>query len=400
MVVPDAHGRHPPHLHVALRGRLLAPQDGLGQVDGDEVREPGDRHPAQLFCRPGHIEGGADGDTRVVEQLEALTRDLGPARERPQLRVVPEGGDTARRPALAVRGPVAQREQTAPRAHDLVGDGVTGGQQGRHLRIQAELGDPLPLCLTGQFEQTARLVVDQQEPVVPAHDEDPLAHGVQYRVMVLVHPGHLGGLEPVCLAPQPPAHEGCSHRGKPKCGGGRAQEERQLTVDCAADLVDGDPRGDQADNLPATVFDRNHGLYQRADGSVDFLGQRAAGLGGCNGADELLSDSVRLGVGVADSVGVHHDDEIDAGPLPCRLRPRLEYRSRIGEFSAAISPGEFANVSATAKDRLRASVVLSCRACSTSSVTATATSSSTMTTCRASTWPATVRPLSADCTRR
>ncbi|CAM5695111.1 hypothetical protein SALBM217S_08451 [Streptomyces griseoloalbus] len=66
-----------------------------------------------------------------------------------------------------------------------------------------------------------------------------------------------------------------------------------------------------------------------------------------------------------------------------------------GEFSAAIVPGALAKVSATARERLRASWASRCT-WSTSATTAATTSSSTITRSRTNTCPATLRPLSTD----
>jgi len=56
-----------------------------------------------------------------------------------------------------------------------------------------------------------------------------------------------------------------------------------------------------------------------------------------------------------------------------------------GVRSAAAVPGALANVCATARERLRASVSLSCRTWSTCATTAETTSSSTITTCSTNT---------------
>ena len=64
------------------------------------------------------------------------------------------------------------------------------------------------------------------------------------------------------------------------------------------------------------------------------------------------------------------------------------------ETTAAATPGAFAKVCATARERVRASWALSCRDWTKISATPEATSSSTMTAWRTKTWPATLRTFS------
>jgi hypothetical protein len=54
------------------RERFLGERDGHGQVDGDEVGEPGYRHPHQLLRGLLRVERRADDDAGFVQQPEAL----------------------------------------------------------------------------------------------------------------------------------------------------------------------------------------------------------------------------------------------------------------------------------------------------------------------------------------
>ena len=85
--------------------------------------------------------------------------------------------------------------------------------------------------------------------------------------------------------------------------------------------------------LPSSVgdgHDRLHDAAERARRSSRCTTcPRQRGL---DGADELLADPVRLGVGVADPVRVHHDDEVDARtacgpPRPAAGAPRSDRAS-------------------------------------------------------------------------
>ncbi len=78
MVLPDAgHGRAS---HVRRRGgRLLAAQDGVGQVHGDEVGETGNGDARQLVGGAQYVQGGTDAESGVVQQSEPLPGHLRPA---------------------------------------------------------------------------------------------------------------------------------------------------------------------------------------------------------------------------------------------------------------------------------------------------------------------------------
>lgn len=72
---------------------------------------------------------------------------------------------------------------------------------------ETELRDGLPFRARGQSEESFRLVVGEQQAAVPAGDEHAFPHGVQDRIMVLVHARELRGVQAVGLTPHPLAHE-------------------------------------------------------------------------------------------------------------------------------------------------------------------------------------------------
>ena len=91
---------------------------------------------------------------------------------------------------------------------------------------QAELGHAAGRPrVAGQAEQPPRLVVDQLHPALGVEQQQPLAHGVQHRVVVLVHPGDLALAQAVGLPAQPPADQpGAEQR---RCrAAGRRRERR------------------------------------------------------------------------------------------------------------------------------------------------------------------------------
>ncbi len=86
-----AAGGRPPHLDGRAGGsrRLLADQHVLGQVDGDDIGEPGGAELREFLAGAHHVESGADLRAGVVEQLQAAAGHIGAAGERPQLGGVP-----------------------------------------------------------------------------------------------------------------------------------------------------------------------------------------------------------------------------------------------------------------------------------------------------------------------
>ena len=106
--------------------------------------------------------------------------------------------------------------------------------------------------------------------------------------------------------------------------------------------------------VPSAAPDRDHGLDEGAYRPGDLLGDDAAGERGLDVADEFLADAVGHGVGVADAVGVQHDDEVDLRAFPGLFGAWLEHLVGRALRSASSMPGALAKASATATDRSRA----------------------------------------------
>ncbi|GAA5018926.1 hypothetical protein GCM10025734_71350 [Kitasatospora paranensis] len=247
--------------------------------------------------------------------MEAPAGEFDPAGEGQQLGGVAEGDDVSGRAAVDLGGADVDGEQAVAGPDDLVGDGAARSEQGGERPVEAQVGDGAALGLGGQAEQAPGLVVGEHQPAAAVEDEHALADGVQDSVVVLVHPGHLGGAESVRLAAQPAHDQGGAGGGEGERTGAGEQQQRKLPVGGGADLGRADSGGDEADHGAVGGVDRHGGLDELADGAVDGLDHGLAGEGGGDVADELLADPVRLGMGVADAVGVQDDDEVDAGGL-------------------------------------------------------------------------------------
>ena len=257
-------------------------------------------------------------DPRLVEQLEAVAGPFGLAGQGPQL-----GGVPQRRhrcpvgPPSTVGGPHVDRQQPVADAEHLVGAGRARGEQlaatssGRGPQV----GDATLLGVRGQVEQAPRLVVGQQQPAVAAEDQHAFADGVQHRVVVFVHTGHLGRAQPVGLPAQPPGHQRRTRRGQREGDAPAPSDEQgQLPVGDTADLLDLDARPTPG-RRPCRRASSTGTTAWTAGRAVPLIvwvigvpGQRLRDV-----PDELLPDPVRVGMGVADALGVGHDDEVDAG---------------------------------------------------------------------------------------
>ncbi|KDN75617.1 hypothetical protein DF19_18850 [Streptomyces olindensis] len=323
----------PAQRRAAQRGgrvRLPAAQHRVEQVHGGEVGEPGHGQLGQLLGRARHIEARPDAHAGVVQHVEPFPRGLGPAGQGAQLGGVAQCGDAAGRAARVVRGPLVDGQEPVTDEVHLVRGDAPGGQQVGGVRVEAEAEDVPALGVGGQPEQPVRLVVGEDQGAADVDDEDALADGVQHGVVVFVHPGHLVRPEAVRLPQQPPAHQRGTRRRQGERRGGGGEEERQLLVGGPADVRRRDARGDQAHDPPVRVLHRHHGLHEGADGALDLLGHGLSGQRRCDRPDEPFADAVRLGVGVADAVGVHDDDEVDLRPFTGGLGPRLQDGRGVG----------------------------------------------------------------------
>ena len=116
--------------------------------------------------------------------------------QRLQLGVIPHGhhgAESAAAPLTAsTRSPTRCTRSSCPASE--------------HLR-QAQLVQVPPFGVGGQAEQLPRGVVAERQRAVLADQQQPLAYGVQHRVVVLVDAAQLGRAEPVCLPAQPGGHQ-------------------------------------------------------------------------------------------------------------------------------------------------------------------------------------------------
>ncbi len=304
-----AHGRAA-HLGVPT-GRLLAAQYGIQQLHRDEVREPRNHHLRELLGGTHHVQRGPDPHSGLVQQLQALPGDLGRAGQRPQLGGVPERRGSAGGTAVRGGGPCVDGQQPVTGQVDLVGHRAARGQQLGDGGIEAQTGDVPPLRAGGQLQESARLVVHQRQPAVVPDDEHALPDSVQNRVVVLVHPGHLGGAEAVRLPSQSPAHEYGAACGQGERSDGGGEERRQVTVHRVPDVLDRDARGDQADDGAVGGGDGDDGPGRVVRGALEDLREGSSGSGAFH-ALGALADQRRIGVGVPGAVRRHHRHEVHA----------------------------------------------------------------------------------------
>ncbi len=154
--------------------------------------------------------------------------------------------------------------------------------------------------------------------------------------MVLVHAGHLLRAEPVGLAAQASADQPGADGRQGQARGDGQEDDRELAVEGAADVLDGQAGGHQGDDLAVGVLDGDHRLDLLAQGSLDALGVDLALQRGLDGSDEPFTDAVGLGMAVADAVGVHHHDEVDPGGLARLLGEGLQEHGGVGRLQRGL----------------------------------------------------------------
>lgn len=262
----------------------------------------------------------------VVQQPQPLAGALRPAGQRPQLRGVTQGRDRPLGATVTVRGPLVHREQSVPREVHFVRGHVPRGQQCHHAGIKAgQVRDVLPLGVERQIQQPSGLVVGQQQPTVSADDEHAFAHGVEHRVVMLVHTSHLDRAQTVGLPPQPPGHQRRPGRGHGERSRSCAENDRNLPCHHAGHVFDLHAGSHQGHDLVRAIMDGDDRLHLAPERAIDALGVHAAYQRRIDGSDDPLPDQVRPGVGVTDPFCIRHHDEVDAGRLPPRLGERLEH---------------------------------------------------------------------------
>ncbi len=164
----------------------------------------------------------------------------------------------------------------------LVGGHPAGQQEVGHLPVELrQLPDVLPLGVGRQPQQPFRLVVGEEEPAAAVGDQHPFAYGVQHRVVVLVHPGHLEGAEPAGLAAQAPADQCGAGGGQGEGRRAGAEDDGQLPLEHTGDVLHreaGRHEGhDRAAVLVGVGEHGDHGLDLLAQGSLHALGVHLAG---------------------------------------------------------------------------------------------------------------------------
>ncbi|MCO5561355.1 hypothetical protein L7F22_014976 [Adiantum nelumboides] len=262
---------------------------GVGGVAELDQGQDGLHPVAELVGLAGQRGDGVAGLVALAQhpgQLGAVAQGEHPrprARGRPGVPAVDQ-----QHPLPGQGGPVAQvRAQPA---------GEHGGDGGVH----AEAGERPPRyggvvggVVTGQAEQPPGLGVDDDEPPVAVDDQQPLADGVQHRLVVGVGGGDVLGLQPQGLAAQPPGEQHGQARADQHRGHGGGEDARQPAQREVADPglqhADRHHRGDPA-------VDEHRG--DRAD-----RGAQGAGVDLGGGATGQRRDDVAL-VGQADLGGV------------------------------------------------------------------------------------------------
>ena len=78
---------------------------------------------------------------------------------------------------------------------DLVGTLCTRRERGAEGVGQPDVVDPAARSVVGQGQEPVGLVVEELEPALAVEEQESLTHGVQHRVVVLVHPPELGGAQ-------------------------------------------------------------------------------------------------------------------------------------------------------------------------------------------------------------
>ncbi len=327
----------PAHLRTR-HGRLLALQDRVQQLDGDDVGEPGDRHLRQVLGGALDIQRGADPYPGVVEEPQPLPRHLGAPGQPPQLGGVAQGHHASLVGSVGAGGTLVEGQQPVLGQVHLVGGDPVRRQEFGGAVVQPQVADLAPLRVRRQVQEPPRLVIGQQQPAVAADDEDALAHRVQDRIVMLVHPGHLGRSQTVGLPAQPTAHQPRTASGECQGHDRGAQEDGQLLVDRLLHLLHRDRCGDDGDDPARGVLDGGRGDHGEAEGTLEGPGEGFAPGGVGIRADDVLADLPRVTVGEGDPVELVHDEGVDAGGPPGRLGERLELRGRIVAVQRLLEP--------------------------------------------------------------
>ena len=151
---------------------------------------------------------------------------------------------------------------------------------------------------------------------------------MQDRVVVLVHHPQLVGAQPVGLAQEPAPDHPHPDQGDGQCGTAHSGDRRQLRAPVVGQGLLRDARRDQPDDAAVPSRHRRHRADRRAQRAGEDLGERLAAQRRLDGAEVLLADQRRVGMGVSRAVGRHDRDERDVGVRADRLGDRLQSRGR------------------------------------------------------------------------
>ncbi len=180
-------------------------------------------------------------------------------------------------------------------------------------RVQGQVGDGASGGVGVQPEQALGLVVGEQDGAFAVQDDEPLVHGVEHGVVVLVEPGDLLRAQAQCLLAQS-ARQGPGAESHDRDGsGGDGQDEREFALRGRGELFEGDAHRDQTDDAVVRAVDGGDRAYRGAQGAGVGLGEGVSGQRGRGVAEVVLADLAGGRVGVADPGRAHDDDEVDAG---------------------------------------------------------------------------------------
>ncbi len=302
-----------------------------------------------------HVQRGADAQPGVVQQLQPLPGDLRPAGQRPQLGGVPQRhhrphAGRRRGPWAAGSPPAAgprRRCTSSVAARPEISSAAVSGSRPT-VRRRAAPRHPAGSS-SSRSPRRSPAAAARRSPTMST----PFAHGVQHRVVVLVHAGHLGRGQAVGLPPQPPAHQRRPAGGHHERAGAGAEDDRQLPGHRAGHVLDPQPGGHQAHDLAVSVVD--------GDGGLDLLAERAVARSPCTPSpasdgpmvpDEPSSRSGPAGGGCSGCPSVSMTT-MKSTPAALRAASVSGWRILLGSglSSAATTPGECANVWATATER-------------------------------------------------
>ena len=204
-------------------------------------------------------------------------------------------------------------------------------EHGRHQRLGQPQSVHRPaIQLAFQSEQFAGGIVAQHHPVRAVEQDQPLAHRVQGRLVVLVQVAEFVRPHAVGVPPQPGVGEVGAQPAEGQGTRRDADQGEQRSAQLGGDRLQRQAHADQRDHPVPVVPDRGDHPHGRAERAGVRL---TAGLPGQRPVDVpevLLADLLGQRVGPAHPVGVHDGDEGDPRVLAHLLDVRLEHRGRVG----------------------------------------------------------------------